>query len=80
MKSKKASGYFTSSRRIVLCLAMAGYCPGKGQCCAIVRQLNDTSRFTPHQYYHGDLSVTSLHLVSTIAVTCKYYHCCIGFT
>ena len=26
------------SRRIVLCLAMAGYCSGKGQCCAIVRQ------------------------------------------
>ena len=27
-----------NSRRIVLCLAMASYCPGKGQCCAIVRQ------------------------------------------
>ena len=38
VKSKKESGCFTSSRRIVLCLAMAVYCPGKGQCCAIVRQ------------------------------------------
>ena len=34
-----------------------------------------TSRFTTRQYYHGDLSVTSLHLVSTIAIACKYYRC-----
>ena len=27
-----------NSRRIVLCLAMASYCAGKGQYCAIVRQ------------------------------------------
>ena len=39
VKSKKKSGAFIkNSRRIVLCLAMADYCPGKGQCCAIVRQ------------------------------------------
>ena len=37
--------------------------------------ISDTSRFTPRQYYHGDLSVTSLHLVSTIAIACKYYRC-----
>ncbi|MEE1390550.1 MAG: hypothetical protein U0K41_01775 [Segatella copri] len=36
--------------------------------------ISATSRFTPHQYHHGDLSVTSLHRVSTIAVACKYYH------
>ena len=32
------------------------------------------TKVTPRQYYHGDLSVTSLRLVSTIAVACKYYH------
>nr|WP_287845109.1 hypothetical protein [Prevotella sp.] len=37
------------------------------------------SRFTPRQYYHSDLSVTFLRLVSTIVVACKYYHCCIVF-
>ncbi|WP_153091025.1 hypothetical protein [Segatella copri] len=36
--------------------------------------ISDTSRFTPRQYYYGDLSVTSLRLVSIIAVACKYYH------
>ena len=42
--------------------------------------ISATSRFAHRQYYHDDLSVTSLHLVSTIAVACKYYHCSIGFT
>ncbi|MBT9634844.1 hypothetical protein [Segatella copri] len=37
--------------------------------------ISATSRFTHRQYYHGDLSVTSLRLVSTIAVACKYYRC-----
>ena len=37
VKSKKESGDFLS-RRIVLCLAMARYCPGKGQYNAVVRQ------------------------------------------
>jgi hypothetical protein len=42
--------------------------------------VSETSHFTHRQYNHGDLSVTSLRLVSTIVVACKYYHCCIGFT
>ena len=37
VKSKKESGDFLS-RRIVLCLAMARYCPGIGQYNAVVRQ------------------------------------------
>ena len=36
--------------------------------------ISATSRITHRQYYHGDLSVTSLRLASTIAVACKYYH------
>ena len=36
---------------------------------------NETSRFTHRQYYHGDLSVTSLRLVSAIVIACKYYRC-----
>ena len=33
--------------------------------------ISDTSRFTHRQYYHVDLSVTSLRLVSTIvAMSC----------
>ena len=37
--------------------------------------ISDTSRFTHRQYYHGDLSVTSLRLVSTITIACMYYRC-----
>ena len=36
---------------------------------------SETSRFTHRQYYHGDLSVTSLRLVSTIVIACKFYRC-----
>ena len=36
---------------------------------------SETSRFTHRQYYHGDLSVTSLRLVSTIVIACKCYRC-----
>ena len=36
--------------------------------------VSETSRFAHRQYYYGDLSVTSLRLVSIIAVACKYYH------
>ena len=35
--------------------------------------VSDTSRITPRQYYHGDLSATSLRLVSAIVIACKYY-------
>ena len=70
VKSKKASGCFTSSRRIVLCLAMAGYCPGKGQCCAIVRQYK---RYKP--LYAS--SVLSWRPFSNVFAPCKYYRCCL---
>lgn len=30
--------------------------------------------------FFKDLTVLSLHLVSTIAVPCKYYRCCIDLT
>lgn len=35
--------------------------------------VSETSRFTHRQYYHDDLSVTSLRLVSAIVIACKYY-------
>ena len=37
--------------------------------------VSETSHFTHRQYYHGDLSVTSLRLVSTITIACMYYRC-----
>ena len=37
--------------------------------------VSETSHFTHRQYYHGDLSVTSLRLVSTIVIACKFYRC-----
>ena len=37
--------------------------------------VSETSHFTHRQYYHGDLSVTSLRLVSTIVIACKCYRC-----
>ena len=42
--------------------------------------ISDTSRLTHRQYYHGDLSVTSLRLASTNVVAYKYYRCCIALT
>ena len=36
---------------------------------------SETSHFTHRQYYHGDLSVMSLRLVSTIVIACKCYRC-----
>ena len=48
--------------------------PDVSFCACHSEAISATSRITHRQYYHGDLSVTSLRLASTIAVACKYYH------